>query len=459
MSAKPSRKEQSKKLATEDSITLITLLATLIPSALLVACLWMFGLSIYLISIVAIFLFFLLIYSIVTVRRRIQGQTRGLHNLIEAISIGDYSFRGLTQNNKGVYGDITAVINSLAQTLQRQRLQSEESQLLLKKVVDQIDVAIIAWNEREELQLINPAAKRILRAAETTHHETEPQSGSEIPESLNFVKEMKAGESVLKNLEFGNTRGQFRLFMERFISEGDTHSLLFLTNVSSILRHEEKRAWQNLVRVLSHEINNSLTPLKTLSETLTRQVIKREQDEQLKTEITDGMSIVSSRANALVEFVKSYQLVAKLPPPKKAPIHLSDLVKRVVGLFPDQNIVTEGEHLSIDVDATQFEQALINLVKNAVEANLSNAAEHPSEPIEISWATNAASLFLKIKDSGPGIQISDNLFTPFYTTKSEGSGIGLVLSKQVIEAHEGFLSLDNASHGSGCVATVQLPLD
>tara|TARA_R110001592_G_scaffold1277_4_gene7517 strand:- start:1433 stop:2800 length:1368 start_codon:yes stop_codon:yes gene_type:complete len=430
----------------ERQLTLLTLLANLIPSSLVVFLLFYFEVSAYLIGIVVFLLLFLTLYCVSSVWRQSQYQFRSLHNLLEAIVQGDYSFRGSRRFGDSAFGALISTINDLANTLYKQRLKSEESQLLVKKVVDQIDVAIIAWDQRQTIQLINPAARRLLNFPED-------QLGKLLlPPLLDFANELKVGETQVQELQFQEVRGRYRLHLERFITDGDTHNLLFLTNLSSILRLEERRAWRNLVRVLSHEINNSLSPLKSFSATLNTQIQKRETDAELKRELTEGMNIIGHRADSLAKFVQRYYEIAKLPEPDRKATDFQQCLAGLSKLFPGNEIRFEGKQVTLAIDQAQIEQVIINLIKNAVEAAASGSL------VEVQWLAHGSALVVRVIDNGSGIQNIENIFTPFYTTKASGSGIGLVLCQQIVEAHDGDLSLANRQDGQGCVATIRLPL-
>ncbi len=430
----------------ERQLTLLTLLANLIPSSLVVFLLFYFEVSAYLNGIVVFLLLFLTLYCVSSVWRQSQYQFRSLHNLLEAIVQGDYSFRGSRRFGDSAFGALISTINDLANTLYKQRLKSEESQLLVKKVVDQIDVAIIAWDQRQTIQLINPAARRLLNFPED-------QLGKLLlPPLLDFANELKVGETQVQELQFQEVRGRYRLHLERFITDGDTHNLLFLTNLSSILRLEERRAWRNLVRVLSHEINNSLSPLKSFSATLNTQIQKRETDAELKRELTEGMNIIGHRADSLAKFVQRYYEIAKLPEPDRKATDFQQCLAGLSKLFPGNEIRFEGKQVTLAIDQAQIEQVIINLIKNAVEAAASGSL------VEVQWLAHGSALVVRVIDNGSGIQNIENVFTPFYTTKASGSGIGLVLCQQIVEAHDGDLSLANRQDGQGCVATIRLPL-
>lgn len=433
----------------ESRLALLVLAATLTPSILLLFCLWYFSVSYFLVAILAVFLFFLIAYSVFTVIRQTQAHSRGIHSLLEAIVRGDYSFRGAAMPSGGPSSELVNTVNALAKRLQSQRLQSEESQLLVQKVVDQIDVAIIAWDQQHRVRMVNPAAKKlnVFKLAETDEQMSNPVTD----ELSALTRDMKAGETQVKDIELLNHRGRYRLHLERFVSEGEIHHLLFMTNVSSILRHEEKRAWRNLVRVLSHEINNSLTPLKSFSATLETQIEKRETDPKLKTELLEGMRIIGSRAESLSNFVESYHQLARLPDPVKKPHDFSLLIQRVTKLFSGSSVLLTGSPVVLTIDSAQIEQVLINLIKNAEEAN----AE--TERIEVLWTEQEDNLIVTIRDYGCGIQNLENMFTPYYTTKTGGSGIGLVFCQQIVEAHEGYLSIQNRKDNSGCEVIMSLP--
>lgn len=441
----------------ESNFAWLAFMGNILPSLLLVLALWWYGVPGYLLGIVIFFLAFVTLYTVIKVWQKAQYQFRSLHNLLESLVQGNYSFRGRVSGNNSALADLVNTINSLAQTLQKQKFQSEESLLLLGKVVDQIDVAIIAWDQHDRIQLINPAARTLLGL----HDEEKGEAGTALPACLRSFEDMKVGETLVLGLEFPGTRGRFRVHMEAFIAEGSRHRLLFLTDVSNILRKEEKKAWLNLIRVLSHEINNSLAPLSSLSASLKRQVAMRETDPELAAELTEGMSVIGKRAESLAGFVRSYHVISKLPEPRKAPVDLKQMLERLARLFPHEHIRLEGPALLLPLDGAQIEQALINLVKNAIEAGTEAAGSGAGsrEAVEIRWLKDKDKAYIRILDRGRGISSTQNLFTPFYTTKAKGSGVGLVLSQQIIEAHEGHISIGNRPDGRGGIVTIELPAE
>jgi len=221
-----------------------------------------------------------------------------------------------------------------------------------------------------------------------------------------------------------------------------------------MLRSEERKAWQSLVRVISHEINNSLSPIASISQSLQRLLIKQSNIEEHTDFLIEGLTVIAQRTKSLGGFVNSYKQIASLPEPVKQLTSIASLVNKVTKLYPEDTVeMVTLDDVSLSVDAVQLEQVLINLVKNAVEA-INNTGV--SGKVSISWQGVGKNFKLVIVDDGTGVSNPDNLFVPFYTTKAKGSGIGLVLCRQIIEAHGGKLSLANRSDAKGCIAVIEL---
>ena len=454
----PTNNVLAQSSAIEYRLARITTIAWLVPSIGLIVTLWLFDTSLYLIGILSALLSGIGLYCVITVWQKTQYQFRNLHNLLDAIGQGDYSLRGVATKSTSAYSNLVQSINALADTLHHQRLKSEESYYLLEKIVNQFDGAIIAWDKKDTVLILNTAAAKLLDIPCDGEKPIADRSIA-LPDSLAVAKTMAPCETCVVEDQFGSSHGKYRLHLEQFISGGDIHSLLFMINVSNILREEEKKAWQNLIRVLSHEINNSLAPLSSLSNALQNQVKKRERDPVLASELRDGLSIVENRAKSLQNFIKSYQSIASLPKPENSIVQFDKIIDNLVKLFSDENLRITGEIINLSADPAQLEQVFINLIKNAIDANKSNAKVHDEEKVvDIHWFQKDSTLKVMVKDVGEGIQNKDNIFTPFYTTKDHGSGIGLVLCQQIVEGHGGYLSIANRKDRPGCVVTIELPL-
>ncbi|MEX1032475.1 MAG: ATP-binding protein [Cellvibrionaceae bacterium] len=454
----PTNDSVNQSATIEFRLARMTAIAWVAPFIGLICTLWLMDVSFYLIGLISFLLGGLGLYCILTVWQKSQYQFRNLHNLLDAMGHGDYSLRGVVDNNKSAYSNLVDSINTLADTLHKQRLKTEEGHYLLEKIVNQFDGAIIAWDKNDRVLILNAAAVRFLGISDEGKKSVTDRN-IVLPDQLAMAKAMTAGETLVVENPFGSSHGKYRLHLEQFIADGDTQNLLFVTNVSNMLREEEKKAWKNLVRVLSHEINNSLAPLISLSNSLQRQVQKREKDPILESELREGLAIVENRSRSLENFVRNYQNITKLPAPERSVVQFLQLMASLIRLFPEETIETVGDAVDLFADPAQLEQMLINLIKNAADANRANVhLAKDDRHIDIRWTKRDSKLIVTVKDVGQGIQNPDNIFTPFYTTKEEGSGIGLVLCQQIIEGHDGYLSIDDRADRPGCVVTIELPL-
>jgi nitrogen fixation/metabolism regulation signal transduction histidine kinase len=244
-----------------------------------------------------------------------------------------------------------------------------------------------------------------------------------------------------------------------FREGGLPHQLLVIGDLSQTLRAEELQAWQRLVRVLGHELNNSLAPIKSIAGSLGALLRRDPRPADWEDDMRGGLDIIASRAEGLARFMAAYARLARLPAPTRASCEFAALVRRAAALEPRLPVaVGGGPDLTLALDAAQIEQLLINLVKNAVEAALEQRANGRADAgVRVSWQRTGTGVEVRIEDDGPGIAQATNLFVPFFTTKPEGSGIGLVLCRQIAENHGGSLTLENRTDATGCIATLRLP--
>lgn len=389
------------------------------------------------------------------VRERVVRPLQTMANLLTALREGDYSTRARGANRDEPLGDVLAEINLLSGTLQEQRLGALEATALLRTVMEEIDVAIFAFDANETLRLVNRAGQELI-AQPAERILGRPAKDLDLADCL-----IGEGTRVLSRTFPGGT-GRWGMRRTMFREGGLPHSLVVIADLSQPLREEELKAWQRLVRVIGHELNNSLAPIKSIAGSL-RAILKRPQRaSDWEDDMRGGLEIIESRAEGLNQFMQSYARLAKLPAPNKQPCEIAALLRRIALLETREKVsLIEGPELTANVDAAQIEQVVINLVKNAVEASgeTGNSAHpHPTEGVRLGWQKVPGALEIFVEDEGPGLANSQNLFVPFFTTKPSGSGIGLVLSRQIAENHGGSLSLENRADRTGALARLRIPL-
>jgi two-component system, NtrC family, nitrogen regulation sensor histidine kinase NtrY len=380
-------------------------------------------------------------------RGRVAGPLRTLANLLEALREGDYSIRARVGDPREPMGEVMQQVNAMAATLRDQRLGAMEATTLLRKVMEEIDVAAFAFDTRQSLKLINRAGERLL--AQPAERLLELNAAS-----LGLVEYLTGEPEHTIQRSFPGGAGRWGIRRSQFREGGLPHQLLVVTDLTRPLREEELKAWQRLVRVLGHELNNSLTPIKSIAQSLEALVKTDPRPDDWAEDMSRGLNVIANRSESLSRFMSSYARLAKLPPPKFAPLEIGSILRHAVSLENRTPVLLEEcPPLTIQGDADQLEQVLINLIRNAVDAvSLTNGR------VFVRYEQNPTTVEIIVRDEGPGLSNTANLFVPFFTTKRGGSGIGLVLSRQIAEAHNGTLTLRNAADGPGCEAIIALPL-
>ena len=393
----------------------------------------------------------------------VAGQivTRSLQlitNLLGALREGDYSIRGLSAPSGTSMHGVMREVNDLGTTLQRQRTEAVESTALLTHVMEEIGVAVFAFDPSEKVLLVNKAGERLLG-------KTESEMIACSAQEFGFGEYLAGEPRRLVERTIGGRRGRFEIRRATFYRDGRPHHLIVMADLSQALREEEQAAWQRIVRVLSHEINNSLTPIKSIAHSIKR-IIERAGGVagseggaqpalkfERQDEVIQGLSLIEERSGALGRFLRAYAQLARLPKPQPKPVAVAPLIGRVVEL-ENRLIVksTSGPDVTVVADGDQLEQLLINVIRNAVDASLETKGG-----VTIGWRTVNDWLEVTIDDDGKGLPDTSNLFVPFFTTKPNGSGIGLALSRQIAEAHGGTMSLENRIGTTGCRATLRIP--
>jgi two-component system, NtrC family, nitrogen regulation sensor histidine kinase NtrY len=424
-----------------------TALLAVVPIAVIVlAMVWMGDYSTKVrwtvVTVVALALF----TATYVIHEQLTYPLRTVSNLITALREEDYSLRARHPRRDDALGDVLAEINSLSNLMESRKLEAVEATALLRAVLAEIDAAIFAFDDRDRLRLINRAGEKLLDAPATR---VEGATANEL--GLADLLADDAPHAVERTFPGGSGRWDVR--HSSFREQGAPHRLLVVADISRALREEETEAWRRIVRVIGHELNNSLAPIKSISASIEQLVTREPLPSDWREDFTRGMRVIGSRTEALTRFTRAYTQLARLPEPRKRDVRIGDLVRRVTALETRVRVETSGDaNVVVSADEDQLEQLLINIVRNAAEASLATGGG-----VRVRWRARREDAEILVEDEGAGLSATANLFVPFFTTKPGGTGVGLVLSRQIAEAHGGSLTLENRREARGCVARLTLP--
>lgn len=383
-----------------------------------------------------------------SLKSRVVLPLQTLANLLAAMREGDFSIRGRMTRPEDPLDAVLVEVNALANTLHEQRLGAVEATALLRTVMEQIDVAVFAFDFDHRLRIVNRTGERLMgRSMEQMLGRTADELG---------VSEWFGDAPRVVDISLpGGSVGRWEVRLTTFRLGGLPHDLLVLSDVSRPLREQERLAWQRLIRVIGHELGNSLGPIKSIAGSLETLLHRNPPPEDWRDDMRRGLQVIASRTESLSRFTAAYSRLARLPAPRLSPVVLKPLLVRVAGLETRVPVtIRPGPDVTVSVDTDQIEQLLINLIRNAADAGL----EVGGGAVTVGWRRIRHRVEIWVDDEGPGLSNTTNLFVPFFTTKPGGSGIGLVLCRQIAEAHEGSLTLENRVDARGARATLTLPL-
>jgi two-component system nitrogen regulation sensor histidine kinase NtrY len=444
-----------KQMTYERRIQLLALAAGFPGSLLALILLWTGTFSSSTVWTLTFLIFSLWLGFALSLQHRVVFSLQTLSNLLAALREEDFSLRARGARSDDAMGEVMIEVNALSETLRQQRLGALEATALLRTAMEEIDLAIFTFDNSSKLRLVNRAGERLLsRPAERLLGFT--------AEELGLAPCLQGDPARTMELNFPGGAGRWGLRRGTFRQGGLPHHLVVLSDLSRTLRDEERKAWQRLIRVLGHELNNSLAPIQSVAQGLESGLITAAKSPELQSgasaaildDLRQGLAIIRSRTEALGRFMAAYAQLARLPQPKLLPVKVSEWISRTIKLETRVKVeLVMGPEVVISADADQLEQLLINLVRNAADATLETGGG-----VRVGWSRHGSQLEVWVEDDGLGLPQTTNLFVPFFTTKQGGSGIGLVLSRQITEAHGGELTLTNRTDARGCEARLRLPV-
>jgi nitrogen fixation/metabolism regulation signal transduction histidine kinase len=377
---------------------------------------------------------------------------RKLTRFLESVKYSDF-ISGFTSDNKlgASFRDLNAEFNEVLEAFRKARSEKEEHWQYLNTVVQQVRTGILSFDGDGQVQLINANAKKFI-GVQTIKNINELKAVN--PDLWSALLEVEPGKSTLYK---SGQDFQITIQATELRIRGNAMKLLTMQNIQTELQQQEIEAWQNLTRVLRHEIMNSITPISSLTSTL-REILDHEMtrsgdDYHLKNEgaedLREGLETIENRSKGLIKFIDAYREYTSLPQPKIKTVVLKELLDKVAQLMRTEikkktiafSVTYESEYLSVQADAEMIEQVLINLVKNSIEA----LSDTPNGRIDMRASYTAGAVIIDVSDNGPGIikEALNRIFVPFFTTKKTGSGIGLSLSRQIMQMHHGSLSVES----------------
>ncbi len=440
----------SRRLRYEHHLIILGLLAGLTGSLLSLVLLWQGDYAAR--TRLTLMLLILLVWvgAAFAIKNKVVFPLRTLSNLLGALREGDYSLRARGARLGDAMGEVIWEVNALAEALREQRLKALEATALLRKVLAEIDVAMFGFDGQQRLQLVNESGKRLLGR---TDDDLLGRSASD----LGLAACLEGETPRVLDAAFPGGSGRWELRRGSYRDKGISHQLVFLSDLTRMLHEEERRAWKRLIRTVRHEVNNSLTPIQSVADSLRALVSRPTLPPDWQEDVKGGLELIAERSESLDRFIGAYSRLMHLPQPSFAQVDVAQLLRRVAGLETRMEVATiAGPDVRVRGDRDQLEQLLINVISNAVEASLQSRPKGDGR-VSVGWRVEADEVEIHVVDDGPGLAEGIDVFVPFYTTKDHGSGIGLTLSRQIAEAHGGSLTLENHADKPGCRATLRLP--
>lgn len=379
----------------------------------------------------------------------VNDTNRRLARFFESVRYSDFAIRFSSAKEKGdSFADVNRQFNEVLEAFRQTRAEKEANLLFMNTIVQHLSTGLLAFDAQMNVLISNNAAFQLLGVYRLHHLNDLPERHSAL---VQFVQGLSARGKVLYQPEVGR---QLSVQGVSINLQGRAVRLLTLQNIHPELQRKELDAWRNLTRVLRHEIMNSVTPIVSLVETA-QDIVEYDLEKNAATiDLAEALEVVAARSTGLVNFVEAYRSFTSTPSPKLQQFPAKKLLDRVVSLVSaehkDLKIKTEAfvipEGLELYADAAQLEMIMLNLVKNARESlrNI-DSSRHPRITLR-AGADSKGHPFIEVEDNGPGIQpeLLEEIFIPFFTTKDTGTGVGLSISKQIMQMHGGDIRVSSA---------------
>jgi two-component system nitrogen regulation sensor histidine kinase NtrY len=400
-----------------------------------------------------------ILFQVTKLMKVLESSNENITSFLDAIRFDDLSQSFKTESDDPTIQNLHRELNEAIAKLRLSRKEKDSEYQFFKNIVQHVAIGLLTFKRDGSIQIMNTAAKRLLRITKADHIE----DLKEVSETLvdTFVK-LKTGGRELLQLKFGDETIQLSVFAIELTLRDEEVKLISMNNIQSELEEKEMEAWQNLVRVLTHEIMNSVTPISSLAgiveEDLKSRIDQQTERPLTKEELEDmylSLQTINRRSGGLIRFVKEFKNLTHIPKPKLAEIPVKELLEALAILHKKEladhaitiTVTISPENLYILADKTMIEQVLINLLKNAIQA----FDEQSDKEINLTaYSNEKGRAVISVKDNGAGIDPDalEKIFIPFFSTKKSGSGIGLSLSKQIMRQHEGNITV-KSSLGEG----------
>jgi two-component system nitrogen regulation sensor histidine kinase NtrY len=400
-------------------------------------------------------LILVIVYQVYALIQYVEKTNREIARFFSSIKYSDFS-QSFKSTIKGTaFEELSGAFSEVMEEFRKTRTEKEEHFRYLQTIVQHVGIGLLAYTDNGNVELINTAAKKLLKVHVLINISELADSSRQLVEALNKIK---AGDRILIKVSKSNELSQLSIYAAEFKLRSNHYTLVSISNIQNELEEKEMEAWQNLIRVLTHEIMNSVTPIVSLSSTANS--LLENIDSKLKAksdlntdeleDVTVALNTIVKRSKGLLHFVDDYRNLTRKPTPNFQVVKISSLFERIKKLFSEQlnekNIVcrcaVEPDNLEVIADPDLIEQVLINLILNSIKAL--TAAERPEIKL-IGKFDNRGSIIMQVIDNGDGIpeELQEKIFIPFFTTRKEGSGIGLSLSRQIMRAHKGGITVSS----------------